>query len=109
MAELLVEYENVLRGDDGTGWVAHSAGRQGSDRMWEGWVEFVPVNGSQEPLRTACESRQPNRKDLVYWATGLTPVYLEGAFARAISAARGRHVPATGPRSSMAPRRPRPT
>lgn len=96
MAEILVEYESILRGNDGTDWVARSAGRQASDQMWEGWIEFSPVSGPRPPLRSPCESRQPNRADLVYWATGLTPVYLEGAFARAISAPLVRQVPATG-------------
>ncbi len=96
MAEILVEYESVLRGNDGTEWVARSAGRQASDQMWEGWIEFSPVGGLKQPVRSPCESRQPNRKDLVYWATGLTPVYLEGAFARAISGPLVRQVPATG-------------
>ena len=95
MAEILVEYESVLRGNDGTDWVARSAGRQASDQMWEGWIEFSPVSGPKQPLRSPCESRQPNRKDLVYWATGLTPVYLEGAFARATSTPLVRPVPAT--------------
>src|SRR4029450_11306906 len=30
------------------------------------------------------EATQPNLTDLRYWATGLTPVYLEGALARAL-------------------------
>lgn len=96
MAEILVEYETVMKGSDGTDWIARSAGRQASDQMWEGWIEFTPVSGNKQPLRSPCESRQPNRTDLVYWATGLTPVYLEGAFARAIGAPLVRQVPAKG-------------
>lgn len=95
VAETLVEYESVLKGKDGTDWVARSAGRQASDRMWEGWIEFSPLSGPKQPLRSACESRQPNRADLVYWATGLTPVYLEGAFARVSSGPLVRQAPAT--------------
>jgi len=33
---------------------------------------------------TGTESTQPEREHLVYWATGLTPVYLEGALERAL-------------------------
>jgi hypothetical protein len=56
--------------------------------MREGWIEFDPV---AEPAgvhtrRTPRETTQPNRVDTEYWATGLTPVYLEGALARALSA-----------------------
>jgi hypothetical protein len=34
-------------------------------------------------LSTSRETTQPNRQALIYWATGLEPVYLEGAFERA--------------------------
>jgi hypothetical protein len=34
-------------------------------------------------LVSGIESRQPERQHLIYWATGLTHVYLEGALARA--------------------------
>ena len=56
-------------------------------------------------VRSGRETTQPNRQDTAYWATGLTPVYLEGALGRALNplqvALRNRlHRP-----SSMAPRR----
>jgi hypothetical protein len=50
---------------------------------WEGWIEFVPIDGG-EPLRTPRETTQPNRAATEYWATGLTQVYLEGAMRRAL-------------------------
>jgi hypothetical protein len=37
-------------------------------------------------VRSGRETTQPNRTDTVYWATGLTPVYLEGALRRALDA-----------------------
>jgi len=61
---------------------ARVCGRQRTDRTWEGWMEFDPVAGGVT-LRTARETTQPNLHDLEYWATGLTPVYLEGALQRA--------------------------
>ncbi len=51
--------------------------------MWEGWLEFIPTDGGA-PVVGSVESRQPEREHLVYWATGLTPVFLEGALARAL-------------------------
>lgn len=60
------------------------------DDRWEGWLEFHPVDGSA-PLRSNRETTQPNRVDTEYWATGLTPVYLEGALERALTPAV--HVP----------------
>jgi len=38
-------------------------------------------------LTTERETTQPSREALLYWATGLEPIYLEGAFARAVRAA----------------------
>jgi hypothetical protein len=51
--------------------------------MWEGWIEFVPADGGSDVLVTPVESRQPERQHLVYWATGLSHVYMEGALKRA--------------------------
>ena len=53
------------------------------DGKWHGWIEFVPL-GDGEPIRSARETTQPNRQDTLYWATGLTPVYLEGALRRTL-------------------------
>ena len=36
-------------------------------------------------VRSGRETTQPNLADLEYWATGLTPVYLEGALKRALA------------------------
>lgn len=36
-------------------------------------------------LRSGRETTQPNLTDLEYWATGVTPVYLEGALERALA------------------------
>jgi hypothetical protein len=54
------------------------------NEMWQGWVEFLPVDGGKA-IRTGRETTQPNRQDTAYWATGLTPVYLEGALDRALN------------------------
>ena len=62
-------------------WVARACGRIREDGLWEGWIEFERNDGIL--MRTERETTQPNRTDLAYWATGLTPVYLEGAFRRA--------------------------
>ena len=45
------------------------------------WLEFTPVDGDPV-LRSKRETTQPNRG--IYWATGLTPVYLEGALQRTL-------------------------
>lgn len=64
-------------------YLARACGRRRPDGLWEGWVEFERDDG-EVAVRTERETTQPNRTDLAYWAAGLTAVYLEGAFRRAI-------------------------
>jgi hypothetical protein len=84
MAEVLVNFENTIAGEDGSSWAARACGRSGPGNMWEGWIEFVPLDLEQKPVRSRRETTQPSREDLLYWATGLTAVYLRGALTRAL-------------------------
>ena len=54
------------------------------DGTWEGWLEFVPLDPLLSSRRTDRETTQPDLTALEYWATGLEPMYLAGAFERAI-------------------------
>jgi hypothetical protein len=98
MAETVLHFPRLIPAQDGTGYVAHVCGAQMSDDMWQGWIEFIPEHGG-EPVRSGRETTQPNRTDLVYWATGLTDVYLEGSLQRALQGPvvvpveRRRHAP----------------
>ena len=83
MSELLQEYLTTITGPDDTVYVVRSYGAQRSDGTWEGWLEFHPTDVDQPTLRTDQETSQPNRTAIEYWATGLEPVYFEGAFERA--------------------------
>ncbi|HUG06145.1 MAG TPA: hypothetical protein VMQ78_06380 [Candidatus Limnocylindria bacterium] len=100
MAEVLLEYEAIVAGADGGRWSARVCGRPGGGDMWEGWIEFVPLDPERRTVRTRRETTQPSREDLQYWATGLTPVYLEGALARAETPRDRPHRP-LGPRSAI--------
>lgn len=84
MAEVLLEYEATIRDESGRDYVARACGRECDDGHWEGWLEFVPLDGGIV-ARTARETTQPNRTDTAYWATGLTGVYLQGALRRALT------------------------
>jgi hypothetical protein len=84
MAEVLIEYDTIVSDADGGRWAAHSCGRGGEDKMWEGWIEFAPLDPGRRPVRSHRETTQPSREDLLYWASGLTPVYLKGALDRAL-------------------------
>ena len=83
VAEVLVEFTDPVLSAD-VPYIARACGRPSADGMWEGWIEFIPV-GEGEPVRTGRETTQPNRQDALYWATGLTAVYLEGALERALN------------------------
>ena len=84
MAEVLVEFDTTVRGTDGVRWAPRACGCAVAGGLWEGWVEFTPHDDSVDPVRTPRETQQPNRHDLMYWAQGLTQVYLEGALRRAL-------------------------
>jgi hypothetical protein len=104
MAEVLASFDTPIADRFGT-FRARAVGRQAGDGMWDGWIEFLPVDGNSELLVGGVESRQPERHDLVYWATGLSPVYLEGALQRARNPIGVRYRPVEIPASTApAPR-----
>ena len=83
MAELIHQHVSPLVDAGGRTYAVAVFGEARADGTWEGWIEFHPADAAQPIRRTARETSQPNRAALVYWASGLEPVYLEGAFARA--------------------------
>jgi hypothetical protein len=83
MGELLQEYTARVISPDDTTYIVRSYGEERADGTWAGWLEFHPTDASKPTLRTGQETSQPNRVDIEYWATGLEPVYFEGAFERA--------------------------
>lgn len=83
MAEVLVEFSDPVADEDGITYAARACGVEGDHGRWLGWIEFVPADGGAV-VRSGRETTQPNRTDTLYWATGLTSVYLEGALKRAL-------------------------
>ena len=63
---------------------ARVVGRMAEDGMWEGWMEFEPLDTPGTVVVSSVETRQPAREHLEYWAQGLTVVYGEGAVDRAL-------------------------
>jgi hypothetical protein len=82
MAEVLRSFDDPVADQLGR-YHARVVGRHAEDGMWEGWLEFEPVDAKGETVVGAVESRQPEREHLAYWAGGLTPVFVEGALRRA--------------------------
>ena len=83
MGELLYEHPARVRNGK-TIYIVRIYGEERADGIWEGWLEFHPLEKDQPILRTGQETTQPNRVTIEYWALGLEPVYLEGALARAL-------------------------
>jgi hypothetical protein len=87
MAEVLVEFDAAIPAVDGGRYAPRACARLGVDNLWEGWVEFTDVD-TGAVVRTGRETTQPTRDDAMYWATGLSRVYLEGALTRALAPPR---------------------
>jgi hypothetical protein len=113
MAEILLALPDVLITGNGHTYAAHAVGAETPLGQWEAWIEFIPVNGGA-PATSPRETTQPNRTAAVYWATGLTAIYLEGALGRALGRTNRRRsgpkrqngaVPAAANRAAAAPRR----
>jgi hypothetical protein len=81
-AVLIRQLTQELEDSAGMMYVVRVLGRERIDATWEGLLEFIAV-GAAIVLRTAMETTQSNREDLVYWASGLNTGYLQGAFQRA--------------------------
>ena len=93
MAEVLIEFDTVLRyREDGT-WSARACVKQRADGLWEGFLEFTPRDGEGPSVSTERETEQSSRDGVLYWAQGLTQVYLEGALVRAVARSRPRPKP----------------
>jgi hypothetical protein len=87
MAEIVVKFDEPIAAPSGKTYFAQAVGKEVEGGLWHGWLEFQAVNDGLDALASGRETTQPNRKNLEYWAQGLTKIYLEGALVRAISLA----------------------
>jgi hypothetical protein len=72
---------------DGQWYRPRAYGTRQPDGMWGGWLLFFPLAGGAA-ISSGRETTQSTFDALVSWASGLTEVYLEGAFARALRIAQ---------------------
>jgi len=79
------EFTAQVSDADGHLYAARAVGRQRKGGTWVGWIEFTPRGSGGIVRKSPIETTQPNREALEYWASGLEPVYLEGALERAIA------------------------
>ena len=83
--QVIHEHAAQLRVEDQGEYTIRVYGARRGDGVWEGWLEF---DSATELRRTPIETTQATRHALKFWATGLEPVYLEGAFGRAKTVGR---------------------
>jgi hypothetical protein len=83
MAEVLVDYTDEIVDQEGARYHARIVGAEMFGGLWQGWIEFVPLDGAPT-IETGRETTQPNYGDARHWAGSLTAVYLEGALQRAL-------------------------
>ena len=80
--KLVHTFSEPFRGDDAATYLVRVVGQERSDGTWIGWLEFV-ADAGHTVRRTARETTQSSQEHLAYWATGVQPSYIEGAFSRA--------------------------
>ena len=83
---LVLELDQRIEDSDGVPYVVRVLGRERIDGTWAACLEFVRV-GASLVRRTRVETTQRSREAVAHWASGLEPVYLQGALART-----GRHM-----------------
>jgi hypothetical protein len=81
MAEMLRECPTLVGGFDDTAYVAQIWASEMTDGRWEAWILFVPITTGQA-RRTERDTTQTSRAAVEYWASSVTSIYLQGAFAR---------------------------
>src|SRR5262245_62003369 len=84
MFHRIQQYSPIKVGDQ---WYRPRAyGNPQADGTWDGWVAFFTLNHESAIAPPTPETAQSTLEALEVWAAGLTPVYLQGAIARALSA-----------------------
>ena len=90
MDELLQQFERPTIDDSGERYTVYLYGRSRPGDTWQGWLVFERQSDSRR-YATGVETTQPNRQAILYWGTGLTDSYFDGAFDRARKTPRERH------------------
>jgi hypothetical protein len=82
MEQLLQEFEQPVRDRSGERYKVLLYGRSRPGDTWQGWLVFERLRDG-ERFPTGVETTQSSADGILYWATGLTDAYFDGAFARA--------------------------
>lgn len=82
MDRLLQQFEQPVVDRDGETYDVFLYGRSRPGDTWQGWLVFQRRTDLAR-LATGVETTQPNAEAVLYWATGLTGAYFDGALDRA--------------------------
>jgi len=83
MEQLLQEFETPVVDTAGTIYRVFLYGRSRPADTWQGWLVFERVSDGRR-FSTDVETTQPDAQAVLYWASGLTDAYFDGALVRAL-------------------------
>src|ERR1051326_4255766 len=101
MDEILQQFEQPVIDESGERYAVYLYGRSRPGDTWQGWLCSERQTAGRR-YATGVETTQPNRQAILYWATGLTDSYFDGAFNRARQTPRERHDRAAIPEVNLA-------
>jgi hypothetical protein len=84
MDTLFQQFERPIREGNGDTFLVFVQGRSRPHDTWEAWLVFERQRDARR-FSTPVETTQPDANAILYWASGLTDTYLEGALERALS------------------------
>jgi hypothetical protein len=82
MDQLLQQFEAPIVDRNGDLHTVYLYGRARPGDTWQGWLVFERQRDRQR-FTSPVETTQTNREAVLYWATGLTDAYFDGALERA--------------------------
>ncbi len=98
MEQLLQQFEKPIIDKSGVSYTVFLYGRSRPGDTWQGWLVFERSNDGKR-FATDVETTQPNSDAILYWSTGLTPAYFEGALERALRAPQADRTAVAAPAS----------
>ncbi len=90
MDKLLQQFEQPVTDAGGARYTVYLYGRSRPSDTWQGWLVFERQSDGLR-FATGTETTQPNAAAILYWASGLTSAYFDGALDRARKTPRERH------------------
>jgi hypothetical protein len=84
MDTLFQQFERPMTDGSGNTYLVFVQGRSRPHDTWEGWLVFERQRDARR-FSTPVETTQPDAQAVLYWVSGLSDTYLEGALERALS------------------------